>query len=206
VKLMKNFYRRAALATLGAVLWGCTDRATIAGPDLKTVHRGASDATYTARGAIVRRTVQLPADISASATITKKDGGYIYIAEAGLYLVFPKNAVSADLVVTATAYAGNRVVYDFEPHGTVFNAPIYVVQELRYTELNTPRSEKQRPAVWGGYLLNGLADIADDGTGSFSQVFAGDYYGKGNDALAYFSTTHFSGYAMASGRQCPPTQ
>jgi hypothetical protein len=48
--------------------------------------------------------------------------------------------------------------------------------------------------------MNGLLDVSDDGTGTFSETYNGDYYGKGNDALGYFATTHFSSYAMASGR------
>jgi hypothetical protein len=209
VQCTRSEYRRLALMLVGAMTFGCSDRHTIAGPELENsaappqalLYEDAG--IYVARGAIVRRTIVLDHDYTASATITKKDGGYLWIEQAGLLLYFPKGAVVEDLVVTATAYAGNRVVYDFQPHGTMFNTPIYVVQGMRYTELNTPRSAKNRPEVWGGYLPNGLSDVSSDGTGSFSEIFAGQYSGKGNDSYGYFATTHFSGYAMASGRAQP---
>ena len=197
---LSNLFRHGAVLGTAAVTLACAERATSPTPQLTTLESASiASVSGSGNGAIVRRTVALDQDEVVTGTITKQ-GGQLYLPKAGLYLVFSKGAVTEDLVVTATAYAGNRVIYDFQPHGTVFSAPVYFAQELRNTELNTPRSAKNRPPVFGGYLLNGLSDVSVDGIGAFAETFAGDYYGKGNDALGYFATTHFSSYAMASGR------
>jgi hypothetical protein len=182
------------------LIGGCGDRANPAAPAATMVpRREVAHSSSIASGMIVKRTTNLTSDVSVSATITSQ-GGWLMIPEAGLLLYFPKGAVESDLSVTATAHNGNKVVYSFEPHGTVFNTPIYVGQLLLNTELNTPRSRK-RSTPWGGYMPDGLADVADDGTGQFAEVFAAEFYGKGNDTYAFFMTTHFSGYALASGRR-----
>jgi hypothetical protein len=198
----RNVVRCSALIATLSALVGCGDRPSTTAPALK-VNRALASLTGSTltRGMIVKRTINLNEDITATATITRHDGGMMWIEEAGFFLYFPKNAVSSDLVVTVTAYKGNRVIYSFEPHGTVFEAPVYVGQALLNTELNTPRSAKQRPPLWAGYLANGLDDVALDGTGKFSEAFDAFYYGKGNDAFGVFTIMHFSGYAMASGRR-----
>lgn len=203
MKVPGNKLRCAALTFAALAIAGCGDRGYSTAPltpfsaPLANTHE---ELLTTAKGLIVKRTIDLTADIVVSSTITPA-GGWLQIPEAGLFMYFPRGAVSADLVVTATAHAGKRVVYSFEPHGTRFNTPVWIVQEVRYTELNTPRSEKRRPKVWAGYLDDGLADVTEDGYGLFAEVFDAAYYGKGNEALAYFTTMHFSGYAMASGRR-----
>src|SRR6185503_13679279 len=146
---------------------------------------------------LLRRTVELERDIVASTTVTPEEGGWLWIEQAGLVVYFPRGAVSAPLAVTVTANKGGKVVYTFEPHGTVFSQPIWVGQLLLQTEANVPRGTT-RPEIWAGYLADGLADIGIDGTGSFAETFDAWLYGNGNDTYALFTTTHFSGYALAS--------
>jgi hypothetical protein len=201
---LRNMARCAAASLLAAAFAGCGDSAVEPTPPATTIGiaPGSGPALSAYRelsvGAIVRRTVALDTDIVATTLVTAKDGGWIWIEQAGLYVYFPKHAVSTDLLVTVTANAGNRLIYSFEPHGTVFEQPIYIAQLVRYTELNTPRGKK-RPVPWGGYLEYGLDDVTSDGNGKFKEVFNATYDGSGNDTYAYFSTTHFSGYALASG-------
>ena len=114
---------------------------------------------------------------------------------------FPAGAVAQDLVVTATVLDGHRVAYDFQPHGTVFNTPIYIAQLLAGTELGPPGVAHKRPDVYGGYLANGALDLGMDGSATFAEVFHATYHGSGSNALVVFTTNHFSGYAMASGRK-----
>lgn len=184
---------------------GCGDRTNPTGPTATVRESGAQIARTQAMatGFIVKRTTNISDDIVVTRTITP-EGGWIAVDSAGLYVYFPKYAVATDLVVTVTAHKGNKVVYSFEPHGTQFAQPVYVAQLLRYTELNTPRN-KNRVRPWGGYMPDGLADVNDDGTGNFAEIFDAQFYGKGNDTYALFATTHFSGYALASGR-AQPTQ
>jgi hypothetical protein len=203
VKHLRAVLRYAAGPALLIAVSSCGDR-SVSAPDggLRHQRRAASsyDGMSVTRGTLVKRTFTIAHEISATATITPT-GGMLSLPEAGLLLYFPEGAVSTPLTVTATALVGNRVAYNFEPHGTVFNTPIYVAQELLDTELNTPRARKQRPDVWAGYLANGAADILSDGSANFTEVFDAFYYGKGNDTYAIFTTAHFSGYAMASGRR-----
>jgi hypothetical protein len=181
---------------------GCGDASSVAAPQLAShasILRVAATPAYVARGAIVHRRLPLNTDLSATAIIGPR-GGSLTIPDAGLTVLFPRGALSSRVSITAYAYAGNRVVYDFEPHGLVFNVPVIVMQRLRGTALNV--NPRGRPNVWGGYLPLGLADVDPSDTGSFSQVFPGTYGGAaGGDAYAFFSTSHFSGYAMASGRR-----
>ena len=200
-----HFSKRLVLLsvlTAGATL-ACSD-ATAPPTEMRVVGRTSSLHTDAiAKGLIVKRTTTLVADETGSTVVTPQ-GGWLYLPVSGLVLYFPEGAVAADLQVTATAYAGNRVIYDFQPHGTTFQTPIYVAQLLLETELNTPRSKRQRPEVWGGYLSHGLEDVLTDGTGYFAEVFSGQYFGKGGETYALFTTTHFSGYALASGRRETP--
>jgi hypothetical protein len=197
-----NRYVAAAMAALlGA---SCSDSSTAPRPaatsELDRVVTTTAAHTYIARGEIVKRTGNLHEDITATAAITP-DGGSLSLPEAGLVLVFPRGAVSQTVQVTATALKGKRLVYDFQPHGLVFNTPIDVAQQLRGTELNATRAQKKRLDVWAGYLSRGTADILIDGSANFSETFDASYHGTGSETLAVFMTTHFSGYAMASGRR-----
>lgn len=198
-----KLYRYAAVAA--ALMFGasCGDSPTATPPPTVELERvgataSAQDGSIT-RGYLLKRNVTLSSDVSTSATITP-DGGFLMFAEAGLLLYFPEGAVSETTVITATALKGNRVAYDFQPHGIVFNTPVYVAQELLQTELNTPRVRK-KGAVWGAYLSHGAEDILADGSATVTEVFNVFYHGKGSETLAVFTTTHFSGYAFGSGRR-----
>jgi hypothetical protein len=183
---------------VAAVAIACHERASPFAPDDARAGPGAAFGK-TAKNQILKRSTSLATDIVATATITP-DGGWLRIKEAGLILYFPSGAVTQDLAVSAIAHRGNKVVYSFEPHGAVFLQPIYVVQELRYTQAKTPKGSAG-PDIWGVYLENGLQDIGKDGTGSFAEVFDAEFYGNGDQMIAAFAIGHFSGYAYASGRQ-----
>ena len=192
-------YRRTVASTALLFAASCSDGPT--GPPASSLEHAGTVASqrsrYVANGDVLKRTFAFSRDVSRSATITP-EGGVLAFPEAGLFLIFPPGALTQTTVVTATALKGNRVAYDFQPHGTLFATPIYVAQGLLRTELHG-RGSRGEKAVWGGYLLNGASDIGADGSANFSEVFSAFFQGKGSDRLAVFSTTHFSGYAMASG-------
>jgi hypothetical protein len=202
-----RFNRYVAVALAALLGASCSDGSTAPRPAATSEHdRALTTArahSYIARGEIVKRTGNLQEDISATATITP-EGGSLSLPEAGLVLFFPRDAVSETIEVTATALKGKRLVYDFQPHGLVFNTPIYVAQQLRGTELNAQRTQKKGLDVWAGYLSRGTDDILADGSANFTETFDATYYGTGSETLAVFMTTHFSGYAMASGRRETP--
>jgi hypothetical protein len=149
---------------------------------------------------VVKRSSSLEADVSVTGTITPS-GGVLALPEAGLLLYVPEGAVAEPVEITATALQGNRVVYDFQPHGLTFATPVYVAQLALGTELDSPRARKKRPDVWAGYLAAGTADVMSNGTAMFTETFDAFYHGSGSETVVVFSTTHFSGYAMASGRR-----
>jgi len=200
-----KLYRYVAVSAALLIGAGCGDSPT--GTTPPALERGGATASlhegYIAQGYLVKRNFTLPNDTSVSTTITP-EGGFLWFAEVGLFMYFPEGAVSAPITVTATALKGNRTAYDFQPHGTVFNTPIYVAQELLLTELNTPRAKQKRPEVWGAYLSHGAEDILSDGSARLTEVFNAFYHGKGSETLAVFTTTHFSGYAFGSGRREAP--
>ena len=200
VKVFSTMLRCVPVLFVAAVIAACADSVAPTAPIRRLEVELAKTNHFVAKGKIVRRTRDIDVESRATRRVGPR-GGYVYHRKAGLYLLIPEGALASEMDITIVAHAGNRVVYTFEPHGTVFAKPIYVIQEIRYTELNTPRSERNRPEVWGGYLENGMVDITPEGDGLFTEWFPGFYHGKGNDALAFFTTTHFSGYAMASGRR-----
>jgi hypothetical protein len=153
---------------------------------------------------VVQRDHALAADISVTQTITPR-GGVIRIGAAGLWLVFAPGAVSAPLQVTATANAGSGVVYSFEPHGTVFTAPVYVVQDLRITTIRNDLNLAS--TIAGAYMPDGLADLSPDGLAKVSElheavVDKGHVPGMGLVLTqAVFEIQHFSGYILTVGRR-----
>lgn len=146
---------------------------------------------------IVKRAAPLEEDEVVSLTVTPS-GAWAYLPRSGTIIWFPEGAVSSDLKVTLIANQGSNVVFTFEPHGAQFNQPVHVAQLLRLTRAHGLRSRNS--VMFGGYMAGGLADIRADGTGEFAEIMHAFFSGEGNDVFSVFTTTHFSGYALASGR------
>lgn len=196
--------RHAAVSAALLIAASCGDNPAGIAPATSELQRvetapASQRSDHVARGLLVRRDANLADDVSASAIITPR-GGFLALREAGLLLYFPSGAVSQDVEITATALKGNRVVYDFQPHGLTFATPVYVTQSLAATTLDSPRGQIAQD-LWAGYLDHGDADLHGDGSARFSETFDVRLHGTGRHALAVFSITHFSGYAMASGRR-----
>jgi hypothetical protein len=152
----------------------------------------------------VTRSTTLSRDISVTQTIGP-EGGVISIPSAGLTVTFSPGAVSAPIAITATAYAGNKVAYGFEPHGIQFNAPVVVTQNMTLTTLSNNASALSKLAA--GYTPNGVADLQPDGTALVSEILpvtTSITYGSGllnsllgiRTATASFVIRHFSGYIL----------
>jgi hypothetical protein len=195
-----KLYRHTAVSAALLFAASCSDAPTGVPPS--QLERAGTIASKrdrsVASGEVIRRTFSFAEDVAMSATISP-DGGVLAFPEAGLFLLFPPGAVSQTTVVTATAFKGSRVAYDFQPHGLTFATPIYIAQVLMDTELNTPRAMKKQQSVWAGYLSNGAEDLLPDGSANFAEVFDAFFHGSGSERLVVFSTTHFSGYCIATG-------
>lgn len=211
--LFKCLTAGLAAALLGT---GCaTDRATAPNDPAVAATKNAtldSASLYTpivtAPGTtvpVVQRLQPLAADLSVSQTITSA-GGILQIPSAGLAVVFAPGAVQDSLRVTATANAGSGVVYSFEPHGTVFNAPVYVVQDMGLTTMASDTTLAS--TIAGAYMPDGLADLNLTGSAAVSEIHrasVGTKHAAAHGGLildhAVFVIQHFSGYILTGGRQ-----
>src|SRR5881396_3516436 len=112
----RSFIQRALILAVAAACSGIDATAP------KIVSGGGAANNRSANsyhGSVVQRSVPLRDDLSASAIITAA-GGSLEIPRAGLLVVIPEGALSSSTRVSVTAARGKRVVYSFEPHGTVF--------------------------------------------------------------------------------------
>ena len=130
---------------------------------------------------ILTRAVPLANDISASKVIGK-NGGWIISWEGGASLWVPPGALKKDVEITMTALAGDKVAFDFQPHGLRFHEPVRVgiVKGTGFSETS----------AFGVYY---------DGDAKSNPKFLEFFTVFDWDGFTVLETTHFSGYALASG-------
>ena len=139
----------------------------------------------------VTRSTALATNISVSAVIGKA-GGTMTIPDAGLTLVVPAGAVTANTKFTATALAGRVVAYEFEPHGTKFAVPLKFTQDLRKVSL---LSALTAPLMNGAYFTD--SGNIDQGLGL---ALVSELLPATVDLLhsrVTFPIKHFSGYLVS---------
>ena len=71
--------------------------------------------------------------LAKSITVSKNIGilgGTIAIPEAGLAIVVPPLAIPATKTISVTAMAGDKLAYEFAPHGLKFTLPLVMTQNL----------------------------------------------------------------------------
>ena len=212
----RRFTRQLTL--LAALLFAgtssaCNDRTLLSAPDAPAtaklgLKRGVGARSAVASAPIVRRTRLLASDETACELVppTSPSGSRsISLKNAGLKVTFPNGAVSAPTNVCLVAHAGSLLTYSFYPHGLQFAANLTVQQDLRGT--TAYHNSLIMSTLMGGYLANDVkVDVDLNGVGSFAQVFsvyaddeAAPLIEKGT--FVKFFTNHFSGYALASGRE-----
>jgi hypothetical protein len=192
--------RRTVVITIFAGLIGCGERPGPVEPGLTRFDSPLSAAQgHQERAKIIQRAERLKAAVVARTTVTP-EGGTLLIEEAGLMVVFPRGAVSRNLVVTAKAHRGKAIIYSFDPHGTQFNRPVAIGQLLSATKYDRKKREHQ-PELHGGYLAHGEGDVDALGVGTFSETFGTTYAERAKGTYVFFVTSHFSGFALASGRK-----
>ncbi len=149
---------------------------------------------------VLQRTSPLAQDITVSAAIGKS-GGTIEIREAGLKFVVPSNALvppsrQKTVTITVTALKGDEIAYTFQPHGLQFREPVRIEQEFKGTTAEGYRSLLE--GVEGGYFPS-VSDL--DPTSGIASVL--EFRPTSVDVTGSrikFTTDHFSGYLIASGR------
>jgi hypothetical protein len=180
-------------AALTVAAFGCNDA-----PQLTSPQRFVANGT--ARGSLIfdnpvtvaplTRTTALPLPMSASKVIGVL-GGTIALPQAGLTVTIPPLALSSPTTITVTALAGSNVAYEFEPHGTVFNAGVVLAQDLNNTDA-AERGTIDPLSLSVGYFTNS-ANIA-----SISELLNAS--ADVANQLSISTVWHFSGYMWATGR------
>lgn len=122
-------------------------------------------------------------------------GGWFSIPEAGLYIFVPENAVSAPMTISAKALTGDLMAYEFGPHGTRFNVPLQMYQDLDLAHI-TAHTDLSKFEV--GYF-------ADENTLDYrtDKVAVNEFIPTGivfEGRAVRFEVSHFSGYVIATGR------
>ncbi|HEV7992676.1 MAG TPA: hypothetical protein VGP25_12680 [Gemmatimonadaceae bacterium] len=139
--------------------------------------------------------LQRKTPLAAPITVTKTigaDGGTIAIAEAGVTVTVPRNALAQPTTITMTARAGTLIAYDFAPHGITFAKPLSFTQDLR----GTNASLLSVPFLRLGYYKD--ASLLSKTGGLVSELLGGVV-----DVLSWKFTgniPHFSGYMVTCGR------
>ena len=146
---------------------------------------------------VLKRTVPLSHDVSASITIKGNRGGELRVPDAGLQVVIPGGALpsSAPVTITVTAVAGDAVAYEFEPHGIVFSVPLSATQDLKRT---TWSGHTGKGTLEAAYFASGSDLDVAGGTALISDVFETDVAATGKHLR--WGIPHFSGYVIVTGR------
>lgn len=146
----------------------------------------------------LKRSAYLSTDISESA-IVGPEGGQIGIAASGGTIIFPAGALRDPTLITMTAKAGWNIAYELEPHGTTFDRPVILLQDLAYTLARQPNKAQ---TVQVGYYRGSLDSIFLDFAMSLARVseLRGVELDRPlNPRVARFYIYHFSGWLMSSG-------
>lgn len=170
-------------------------------PPARSGSRTTGDSLTVAVG--TRWITPLPQDVSVTKIIGPA-GGTVSISALKVTLSFAPQAVAQNTTITMTVSKGSVVAYGFEPHGTVFHAPVRLTQDLHNTDaFNKPAEET---TMFGGYLPGGFSDIGSDGSAVTSEqntavTMTEIVNGAKKLKATSFTIPHFSGYILAGGRK-----
>ncbi|HEX2190163.1 MAG TPA: hypothetical protein VHG51_14745 [Longimicrobiaceae bacterium] len=198
------------LVVAAAAAYGCSDGSAIVAPEEQDPSHGLISglldpviATVTGLLTdvdVLTRNTPLAQDISVTAAIGK-NGGTIEIPEAGIKVIFPKNALTPPKAnqtydITVTALKGDEVAYIFQPHGLTFREPVIIMQD--YKDTPAYKNPSMLSAMEGAYFpaLSALDLVAATARVSEFRPTNVDVTG----GKVRFTINHFSGYLIASGR------
>lgn len=211
------------LLLASAAAYGCSDATAprLEALDEAALHRGppqqVSGEAAIHRGppqqvsdtvAVVQRSQPLEQDIVVTERIGRT-GGRIVIREAGLTVTFPNGALPLSgprdyVEITVTAVAGDRVAYEFEPHGLQFQVPVKLEQDAKHTNVDWrgpggPPAGQTADAATGAYFADRSA-LQADGTAVVSEYQETEAASQMNGSKFRWNIEHFSGYLLASNR------
>ena len=149
------------------------------------------------RATALTRKVPLSGTLAAAAVITPERGGVLELHDAGLTVTVPPSAVSAPMVIWVSARPGKLVAYEFGPHGTQFNVPIRVKQDLKPTSWYRLVDRSQ---VEAGYFKDASQIDATTGTAMIDEFLPIELTQAAS--RLEFDVSHFSGYLLSTGKTC----
>lgn len=147
---------------------------------------------------VLKRPIPLENDVTVEAVIGEQ-GGWIRLDQAGISVFFPKGALMSKTQVSLTAFAGDRVAFEFAPHGLTFSRPIELRIDAQATNAagriaTTPANESDGLAPRDDFLGVYFEGKSRRGVRALETF---PVHQDENDLV--FETVHFSGYACASG-------
>lgn len=202
-----RFHARVAALLCAGMLAACsTDQPGVTGPAsadvigaadtlVGTVLESVVEQVAPVEAAALTRKIVLGQDQFASATISPTRGGVLQLQPAGLTVVVPPGAVSRPTVIWAKARRGNLVAYEFGPHGTQFQVPITMTQDMKPTSWY---SLLDRSALEVGYFKDGAQVEDASGRAQIDEFLPVNVLLVGNKVQ--FKVSHFSGYLLSTGR------
>jgi hypothetical protein len=197
--MRKVFGRLAAAMGLTVAAVGCGDRPSPLAPQTESIAPPAAPSTLLSTTTYPRPVLKWLAPLTQDYKVSKTVGllgGTLIVPKAGLTVVIPPLALTKATTITITAKKGAYVYYEFQPHGLTFKLPVVATQLVSLTNANGDLNLLSH--VLAGYLPNGQADISSTGIGNFSELFR--ITGLNVGPLGVWTTKHFSGYALAGGR------
>lgn len=146
----------------------------------------------------LKRTIKLEHDVKWS-FVAGPDGFESSNTAVGLTIWIPAGALTSTRTITVTALHGDKVAYQFGPHGLIFARDVYLTQDLAGTNAE---DEKSFPIV-GAYFATEELEMDGD-VAVVSEIL--ETLPNQHTKRARFPIKHFSGYLVASGRQASGRQ
>jgi hypothetical protein len=197
----------AALA-LALGVAGCasdpTQPATAIAPDGHPQYNSSTTSGPLAKAILAQGLLRSKSLKSATVTqVVSRAGGTIALPGTGLTLEVPAGAFDAPtMTFTVTSLAGITVAYDFQPHGTVFNVPLRVVQSLAQTNLKNISPKPGFVSEWSGAYFDQASSIdSKTGVAVVSELLSVDLSVIWTRNEISFAVSHFSGYMVCTGRE-----
>lgn len=187
--MLSKIARRAAVLAALAITTGCSDSPTEPEAFEEWPVDPSVSAVALTRSSVLAEPITVSAEIGSA-------GGTIELAQTGLTVVIPRNALDETLTISVTAIAGDVLAYEFGPHGTEFKRPLTLTQRL---DLTTWGSVGRPGRMEAGYFSTPDAVNQEEGeimVDSFLPVIV-----DAEMETARFRVKHFSGYMLSTGRR-----
>ncbi len=184
------------LITVSGLAMACSDQSTPVGNEFELPVVSFFDVAPGPGRDVLRRTVPLPHDMSDTREIENDKGGCLEVDQAGIEVCIPKGALpggnNAEIEITLTALAGDKVAFVFSPH-IEFTKPVEIEIDVEDTEAEYLMYNGTPDGLLAGFV--GVYYTGDGAVGGVTTEETFPVYFD-EDELE-FETDHFSGYAMA---------